>query len=150
MLYKYQSEISLLRLATIECPCVVAKPRQVLAYRLVRLPANGSANFVPRPLEPGVPARNLATPADATFASMRQADLENLNAWGISLFEDIDAARRLAKKYRRAFQEHTHVASVEITCIDGLCTPTDINNHYNLHEAYNANLATQVQCAFPR
>lgn len=150
MLYKYQARIDLLRLTTIECPCVVAEPRQTLAYRLVRLPANGLNNFVPRPLEPGVPSRNISIPSDNTFESIRRVELENLNEWGISLFEDIDAARRLAKKYRRAFEQHTHVARVQIECFDGVCTPTDFNNHYNLHEAYNADLASQVQGAFPR
>lgn len=129
---------------------MVAWPRQELAYRLVRIPANSPDNFLPRPLEPGVPPRNIAVPTDSNPVNIRIADLENLNEWGISLFENPDAARRLAKMFKRAFQHHTHVAEVQINTVDGVCTSTDINKHFNLHESYTATLGVQVRSALPR
>lgn len=150
MLFKYQTQIDGLSLTTIDCVCEVAQPRNQFAYRIASNPVEAAINFIPRPLMPGVPVRALAIPCDNPYKSQREADEDNLNAWGISLHENPDAARSLAKRYKRAFTYATHIAELVISPADGLCTSTDDHFHFNIHEELNANLGAEVIRALPR
>ncbi|WBA42949.1 hypothetical protein [Hymenobacter canadensis] len=150
MLFKYQAQINALHLTSIDCVCQVAQPRMQLAYRIASNPAADPSNFIPRPLMPGVPARALAIPCDNPYKSQREADEDNLNAWGISLHENPDAARSLANRYKRAFTFATHIAELNISPADGLCSTTDDHYHFNIHEELTANLGARVIKALPR
>jgi hypothetical protein len=151
MPYKYQRYFDNLALQHVLCPCEGAIGRDCIAFRLVRLPATDPTNFVPRPLEPNVPPRKIKVfAADASEEEIMKAEMERCNEWGISLFENPYAASRVAQMFPKAFTLHTHIAELQLIPDDGVCTPTDSKQHFNLHEETTANLGNRVLRALPR
>lgn len=151
MPYKYQAQLDALTLTKVVCPCRKAHPREGVAYRFAHLPADNPANYLPRPLEGAPPPRRINIEVSASDEQIIEAETTMCDLWGISLFETPEAAHQLfrAINKKRQLLSHTHIAELTLTPADGNCTPSDRNQHFNLHEAENVCLSRNVRKALP-
>lgn len=146
---KYQQSIDSLQLTLVCCPECGATSRTGEAFRFVSLPANSPANFLPRPLEPGVPPRRISIPSDLSQEQLVKEETTRCNEWGLSMFESEQAARLVFTRYLYKFLPHTHIAKIIITPRDGVCTKPNQSRHFDLHQFPDADLSQKVQVVLP-
>jgi hypothetical protein len=150
MAYKYASQLTALSTALTEacCPCLAARPRDCVAYRLAYLSQAHPDDFLPRPLDANPPPiRAINIPVNPTLQQILDEEHAACDQWAISLFENPDAARKVKKKYKSLQQNY--IAELRVTPDDGACTPTDHKQHFNLHEFAGVCLNRSVLTIFP-